>query len=244
MDKYGIIGNPLGQSKSKPFFNQKFADEHIDAVYETYELPSIEKIEQVLLHNPELKGFNVTIPYKEKIIPYLANMSDEATAMRAVNVVKVIHEGTKTTLAGYNTDVIGFTRSIQPLLQKQHTQALILGTGGVSKAVAYGLSKLNVACRMVSRTAGPGKITYEELTPELMNECKVIVNCTPLGMYSAACPAIPYEYITPEHLLFDTIYNPPVTLFMEKGAAQGATVKNGYEMWLLQALASWEIWNR
>lgn len=245
MDKYGLIGYPLGHSFSREYFNQKFADEGIDAVYENFEIPSIDNLPLVLDSNPSLKGLNVTLPYKEKVISYLDYVSPEARAIGAVNVIKVEHNGSKIYLRGYNSDVIGFTKSIEPLLENYHKKALVLGTGGASKAVDYGLRSLGLETVLVSRFKRPGTIQYENVTPDVVKEYNVIVNCTPVGMYpnSDSCPKLPYEALDTHNLLYDVIYNPDETLFMKKGKAQGATVKNGIEMLLLQAFASWSFWN-
>lgn len=246
MKKYGLIGYPLGHSFSKNFFNEKFHSENIDAEYVNFEIPSIKELPAVLLANPDLAGFNVTIPYKEQVISYLDELDKDAAAIGAVNVVKLVNQKGKTALIGYNSDVIGFTQSIEPLLEPQHKKALILGTGGASKAIAYGLKKLGLEYTFVSRNPREGMLTYEQLTPEIMDEYKVIVNCTPVGMYPRAdkCPNIPYQYLTPNHLLYDLLYNPDTTLFMKKGADRGAITKNGLEMLLLQAFGAWEIWNQ
>lgn len=246
MDKYGLIGYPLGHSFSINYFNQRFQDEGIDAVYENFEIPSIDILPEVLSQNPELKGLNVTIPYKEKVIPFLDSVSPEARAIGAVNVIRVIHEGKNVKLKGYNSDVIGFTQSIEPMLDKKwHQKALILGTGGASKAIDYGLRNLGLETVFVSRYERPGTVQYERITPEVVQEYNVIVNCTPLGMYpkTEECPLLPYEAMDSHTILYDLIYNPDETLFMRKGAAQGAVVKNGLEMLLLQAFASWEFWH-
>ena len=246
MKKFGLIGYPLGHSFSKNFFNEKFHSEDIDAEYVNFEIPSISEFPTVLLTNPELIGLNVTIPYKEQIIPYLDELDADAAAIGAVNVIKIIRQKGKTKLIGYNSDIIGFTQSIEPLLETQHKKALILGTGGSSKAIYHGLKKLGIDAKFVSRTAQNGMFTYEDLTPEVMNEYKIIVNCTPVGMYPRAdeYPNIPYEYLTPNHLLYDLLYNPDTTLFMKKGADKGAVTKNGLEMLLLQAFASYDIWEK
>lgn len=245
MDKYGIIGLPLGHSFSPGFFNEKFANENIDAVYEKYELPQIESLIEVLDSNPELQGFNVTIPYKQQVMKFLDELSDEARAIGAVNVVKVTHEGKKIRMKGYNCDIIGFTRSIEPLLSSYHKKALVLGTGGASKAIEYSLQKLGLETLNVSRRKTEKTITYDEVTRELIAEYNVIVNCTPVGMYprTEECPQLPYEAMNSHTLLYDLIYNPDETLFMKRGEEHGAVVKNGLEMLLLQAYASWEFWN-
>ena len=246
MEKYGLIGYPLGHSFSISYFNQRFQDEGIDAVYENFEISSIEALDEVIGANPELKGLNVTIPYKEKVIPYLDSITPEARAIGAVNVIKVTHEGRNTKLKGYNSDVIGFTQSIEPMLDKKwHQKALILGTGGASKAIDYGLRNLGLETVFVSRYERPGTIQYDKITPEVVQEYNVIVNCTPVGMYpkTEVCPVLPYEAMDSHTILYDLIYNPDETLFMKRGAEHGAQVKNGLEMLLLQAFASWEFWH-
>lgn len=246
MKKYGLIGYPLGHSFSKNFFNEKFHSENIHAEYVNFEISTIQELPAVLLANPDLEGLNVTIPYKEQVIPFLDDLDKDAAAIGAVNVIKIVRQKNKTQLIGYNSDVIGFTQSIEPLLEPQHQKALILGTGGASKAIAYGLKKLGLTYQFVSRTQREGMLTYEQLTPEIMDEYKVIVNCTPVGMYPHAdqFPNIPYECLTPNHLLYDLLYNPDTTLFMKKGADRGAITKNGLEMLLLQAFGAWDIWNK
>lgn len=246
MQKYGLIGYPLGHSFSKNFFNQKFESEHIDAQYINFEIPSIKDFKDVLKFNPDLHGLNVTIPYKEQVIPYLDDLDEDARLIGAVNVIKFARGFLgKTKLIGYNSDVIGFRRSIEPLLTDSHRRALILGTGGASKAVFHGLKQLGVESTFVSRTVKEGCITYADLTREMMDRYTVIVNTTPLGMFPNvdSCPDIPYEWLTPNHLLYDLLYNPDETLFMRRGKERGAVVKNGLEMLLLQAFAAWEIWN-
>ena len=246
MDKYGLIGYPLGHSFSVSYFNQKFADEGINAKYINFEIPTVEMLIEVLGANPELRGLNVTIPYKEKVIEYLDQLSPEARAIGAVNVIRVRRDGNKVVLKGYNSDVIGFTQSIEPMLDAQeHKKALVLGTGGASKAVCYGLHSLGLETVCVSRYERPGTIQYASVTPEVVKEYNVIVNCTPVGMFpkTEVCPELPYEALDERNILYDLIYNPDETLFMKRGAQQGAQVKNGLEMLLLQAFASWEYWN-
>lgn len=246
MDKYGLIGYPLGHSFSISYFNEKFQNEGIDAMYENFEIPQIENLVEVLNVNPELKGLNVTIPYKEKVLNYLDNVSPEARAIGAVNVIKVDHNGNDITLTGYNSDVIGFTKSIEPMLQRYHKKALILGTGGASKAINYGLKSLGLETVYVSRYERPGTICYKDITPEVVKEYNVIINCTPVGMFPKTdeCPDLPYEAMDNHTILYDLIYNPDETLFMNRGKQYGATVKNGLEMLLLQAFASWDFWNK
>lgn len=241
MDKYGIIGNPLGHSFSKGFFTEKFAREGIDAEYLNFQIPEIGKLTEVLQENPELRGINVTLPYKTEVIPFLDELSNEAREIGAVNVVQIRNGHLK----GFNSDIIGFTRSIQPLLKPHHRKALILGTGGASRAIRVGLNRLGLEWKYVSRTPRERMITYEDITAETLREYEVIVNCSPVGMFPKVdeCPAIPYEFLTQDNLLYDLVYNPENTLFMKKGALQGAVVKNGLEMLHLQAIASWEFWN-
>jgi shikimate dehydrogenase len=246
MDLYGLIGNPLKHSFSQGFFNDKFLAEHIDAKYINFEIPTIKELKTIVKNNPQLKGLNVTIPYKEQVIPYLDELSENAQQIGAVNVIKIDHSKKgKTKLTGYNSDIIGFKDSIQPLLQPHHAQALILGTGGSAKAIYYGLKQLEIEGIYVSRKKTSNDLlTYSELNEDVMKAHTVIVNCTPVGMWPHIddCPQIPYHLITQEHLLYDLLYNPNETLFMKKGKAQGAKVKNGLEMLLLQAFASWEFW--
>lgn len=247
MQKYGLIGYPLKHSFSIGYFNEKFRSENIDAEYVNFEIPDINNFMEVIEQNPNLCGLNVTIPYKEQVIPFLDALDPDTAKIGAVNVIKIIRQKGKVRLVGYNSDIIGFAQSIQPLLQPTHKKALILGTGGSSKAVFHGLKNLGIESTFVSRTSGQsGILAYEELTPEIMAEHTVIVNCTPVGMYPKVdfCPNIPYECLTPNHLLYDLLYNPNVTLFMKKGEAQGADTKNGLEMLLLQAFAGWEIWHK
>lgn len=244
---YGLIGYPLGHSFSQRYFNQKFEAENIDAEYINFELPDIGDLMEVFAENPTLSGLNVTIPYKELVIPYMDQMDPTAAEIGAVNVIKIMRDSSgDITLKGYNSDFIGFTGSIAPMLQPWHKKALILGTGGASKAVELALRNLGLLTQKVSRTKRDNVITYSEITPEIMNDYKVIVNTTPLGMYPHMneAPDIPYNLLTPEHICYDLLYNPDVTLFMKKSAEHGAEVKNGLEMLLLQAFESYNIWNQ
>ena len=245
MDKYGLIGYPLGHSFSISYFNEKFESEGIDAVYENFEIPQIDDVKEIIDSNPDLKGFNVTIPYKQQVLKYIKELSPEAKAIGAVNVIRIEHKGNKTVLKGFNSDVIGFTKSIEPILNTYHKKALILGTGGAAKAVQYGLQSLGIETLFVSRTKKKNAITYEVVTADIVREYNVIVNCTPVGMYPHIdeCPKLPYEAMDSHTLLYDLLYNPDETKFLRLGAERGATVKNGLEMLLLQAFVSWEIWN-
>ena len=223
-----------------------FQDEGIDAVYENFEIPTIDALPEVLDSNPNLRGLNVTIPYKEKVLPFLDSVSPEARAIGAVNVIRVTHEGNNVKLKGYNSDVIGFTKSIESMLdKKRHKKALILGTGGASKAIDYGLRNLGLETVFVSRYERPGTIQYSTITPEVIQEYNVVVNCTPMGMYpkTEVCPLLPYEAMDQHTILYDLIYNPDETKFMKLGKKYGAQTKNGLEMLLLQAFASWEFWH-
>lgn len=246
MDIYGLIGYPLEHSFSISYFNEKFQNEGIRAKYVNFEIPTIENLQEILASTPNLKGLNVTIPYKQKVISYLDFVSPEARAIGAVNVIRVEHRGKEVILKGYNSDVIGFTQSIEPMLESFHKKALILGTGGAAKAIDFGLKSLGLETVFVSRFERPGTVMYKNLTPEDIQEYNVIVNCTPCGMFphTNECPALPYEAMDSHTLLYDLIYNPDKTMFMHKGRERGATVKNGLEMLLLQAFASWEFWNK
>ena len=247
MDRYGLIGFPLKHSFSKDYFNTKFVSEGIDAEYINFEITSITELKSIIKNNPQLKGINVTIPYKEQVIPYLDELSENARLIGAVNVIKVDHQKKKIKLTGFNSDIIGFKQSIEPLLQPHHQRALILGTGGSAKAVFYGFQQLGLTATYVSRQKSSDQIlTYSKLSPEVMESHTVVVNCTPVGMWPKVddCPAIPYELLTNKHLLYDLLYNPNETLFMKKGEEQGAVVKNGLEMLLLQAFAGWNFWKK
>jgi len=244
MKQFGLIGFPLGHSFSKKFFSEKFENEQIDARYDLYELDDIAKFTS-LIENTELNGLNVTIPHKEKVIPFLDELDDTAEKIGAVNVIKFIRKNNKLILKGYNSDAIGFEEALKPHLLSVHKKALILGTGGASKAINYVLNKLNIETTFVSRTASPGKLTYQELNQVIIKENYLIVNASPVGTFphSDACPEIPYQFLTEKHILSDVVYNPSETLFMKKGKEQGAQVFNGEGMLIGQAKAAWKIWN-
>lgn len=243
---YGLIGFPLTHSFSQNYFNQKFQAEGINARYINFEIADIGDLMEVLSEYPTLSGLNVTIPYKEQVIPYLNELDEEAARIGAVNVIKIRRHKDDVWLKGYNSDIIGFSDSIAPLLDDDRRKALVLGTGGASKAIVCGLEKLGVTTVLVSRTPREGVITYADITPDVMAEHKVIVNTTPLGMYPNVdeCPDIPYDCLTPGHLCYDLIYNPDITSFMREAARRGAETKNGLEMLLLQAFASWQFWHQ
>lgn len=237
MRHFGIIGFPLLHSFSAKYFSEKFVREGIEAEYSLYPVETLteEKMNELMR---SLDGMNVTMPYKQTVIPYLDRLDETAEAIGAVNV---IHDR-----VGYNTDCLGFIESIRPLLRPEDKQALVLGTGGASKAVCYGLRKLGVSPTLVSRSPKEGMLGYDELTKAIMAEYTVIVNCTPLGMApeSDTFPDIPYQWISARHLLFDCVYNPEETLFLQKGKTQGAIIRNGMEMLFGQAKAAWEIWKQ
>ncbi len=243
MHLYGLIGYPLSHSFSKKYFTEKFEREGLsDCRYELFPLSSIEDLPQLLKQHPELCGLNVTIPYKEQVLSYLHAENELVQAIRACNCIDIRNGKLK----GYNTDVLGFERSLLEQWQPHHKKALILGTGGVSKAVQYIVQKMGLAYRYVSRKPGVHNFSYEQLTPAIMQEYTLIVNTTPLGMYPniTEAPPIPYEALTPKHYLFDMVYNPEKTLFLKMGAERGAVIKNGYDMLEIQADESWEIWNK
>lgn len=246
MDHYGLLGFPLGHSFSAKFFADKFAEEHIDADYRNFEFETVEEALRLMQGIDNLRGFNVTIPHKQNILPHLVSLSPEAAAIGAVNVVRVERSETgEVRLHGFNSDLVGFRESVRPLLRPEiHRNALVLGTGGASKAVVHGLRQLGITPLSVSRRPADGRITYADLTAEVMQQNLVVVNCTPLGMHpkTEGCPDIPYAMLTPQHVLFDLVYNPAETTFMKRGREQGATVKNGLEMLHLQAEEAWRIW--
>lgn len=237
---YGIIGYPLLLTFSPGYFTKKFEALGINDTYSKFPLASIQEVKKLLAQNPGLNGLNVTIPYKQEIIPFLDELDDTALHIGAVNCIR-IRTGR---LKGYNTDTLGFTKTLKPVLKTQHTSALILGTGGASKAVAYSLKQLGISFRFVSRHKAEHTLTYAELDEKVMAAHTLIINCTPLGMAPETehCPDIPYQLLTPAHLLYDLIYNPAETLFLTKGRARGAEIKNGYDMLIEQAEASWHIW--
>lgn len=238
---YGLIGFPLSHSFSKGYFTEKFAREGIaDSVYELFPLAHIGQFPALLETQPELVGLNVTIPYKESVIPFLQALDEEAAEIGAVNTITIRDGLTK----GYNTDVYGFEMSFSKHLKPVHQRALILGTGGASKAVLFTLKKLGIPYTLVSRTSGKDQLTYSDITPEILDAYKIIINTSPLGMYpkTEEYPALPYEALGSDHYLYDLIYNPSETAFMKKGIAAGAVVENGLEMLHLQAEKAWEIW--
>lgn len=246
MKRYGLLGYPLTHSFSKRFFTEKFENEKIDSSYENFEIDSIDKFPQVLKRNSEVVGFNVTIPYKEQVILYLDELDEAAEQIRAVNTIKVGRSEGEVTLKGFNTDTYGFESSLKPLLAPYHKSALILGIGGASKAIKYVLQQLGIKHLSVSRRElKEGEISWSDVDKDIIENHLLIINTTPLGTYPKehTYPDIPYDYIGHKHLLFDLVYNPEVTQFLAKGKAKGATIKNGYDMLLGQAIKSYEIWN-
>lgn len=243
--EYGIIGNPLCHSLSPKFFNERFAAQNIASEYLKFEISSIEEFPNIIKEHPLLVGLNVTIPYKQAVIPYLDELDEHAEAMGAVNVVKVeTREDGSKYLKGYNTDWYGFTESFRPLLQVHHHQALILGTGGASKAIAYSLKRLGIEYKFVSRRQMEGGLVYEDLTDEVIKKYTIIINTSPVGTFPNVkeCPNIPYHCIKRGHVVYDLIYNPIKTLFLRQAETCGATISNGWNMFVNQALKSYEIW--
>ena len=242
MRQFGLIGYPLTHSFSKKFFTEKFERENLtDCRYDTFSISSIDDLPGIIKSNPELRGLNVTIPYKENVVSFLDEKSTLVKKIKACNCIK-INNGK---LSGHNTDAPAFEQSLKEKLQPHHTKALILGTGGAAKAVEYSLRQLNILYKYVSRKPSAKSFSYEQLTEPLMQEYTLIINTTPLGMHPniVEAPQIPYHALTPRHYLFDLIYNPEKTLFLQKGEKQGAAIKNGYEMLVLQAEESWRIWS-
>lgn len=240
MMHYALIGYPLGHSFSKKYFTEKFEREHIDAVFSNFSLETLDEW-PVKVEEYAISGFAVTIPHKRSVIPLLHEASEAVQAMNACNCV-VVSNGK---WYGHNTDVIGFERSFFPLVKPPHTKALLLGTGGAASAVQYVLERKGIAFKFVSRTPGNDRLTYRDLNEDLLQEYKIIINCSPVGTYPDIdeAPAIPYDSITSDHYLYDLIYNPGETRFLKLGAEKKATVKNGYEMLALQAEENWKIWN-
>lgn len=242
MRRFGLLGYPLSHSFSQQYFTDKFAALGLtDHVYENFSLPSIEEFAHVLETKTDLCGFNITIPYKKQVLAFLDDAAEVVKAIGACNCVQ-IKNGKRT---GYNTDVVGFEQSLLPFLKPQHNGALILGTGGASVAVEYVLQKRGITVQYVSRSAVAGAIAYSDITAATLATHQLVINCTPLGMYPKVddCPELPYEFLTPQHHLYDLIYNPVETKFLAKGKERGASIQNGQEMLILQAEESWRIWN-
>lgn len=245
MIEYGLIGKKLGHSFSPDYFNSRFSKEHIPAEYSLYEIPSVGDLLSLITGNNNLRGLNVTIPYKQEVIPYLDSMTPVAEAIGAVNTIRIERQNDgRILLIGHNTDAVGFREAIRPLLEGR-SHAMILGLGGASKAVDFALTELGISVTKVSRTRSEGVLTYSELTPEVMQAHDIIVNCTPLGMWPDvhACPEIPYAQIDSRYLCFDLVYNPEETEFMKRCGVRGAKVCNGLAMLYGQAEAAYRFWN-
>ncbi|MFZ4263508.1 shikimate dehydrogenase family protein [Sphingobacterium sp. HJSM2_6] len=249
MRKLGLIGYPLSHSFSKKYYLEKFSNEgikHID--YDLYPIPSINDFKALYNNTANLYGVNVTIPYKQEVIPLLNELSEEAKEIAAVNCIQIkrIEGQSEPYLKGFNTDAYGFSESIKPLLKSHHKKALILGNGGATKAVIYSLKQLGIDYQIVSRKANGQSLSYDQLNENIIKDHLLIINCSPVGTYPNLdeCPNIPYSGISKEHLLYDLIYNPEETKFLTIGKSKGATIKNGYEMLILQAEKNWEIWNQ
>ncbi len=244
MKVFGLIGYPLGHSFSKQYFTEKFEKEGIiDCRFESFPIASIEAFPALLKDNPGLKGLSVTIPYKEKVLAYVHELSEEVKSIGAANSIKISNGKLK----AYNTDITGFEKSFAKLLQPHHTKALVLGTGGASKAVQYVLTKLAIDFLIVTRNENsiPGHINYAAINENKMKEYRIIINCSPVGMYpnESEAPDIPYQFVTPTHYLYDLVYKPAKTMFLQEGERRGAVIENGYDMLLIQAEESWRIWN-
>lgn len=245
MRRFGLIGYPLGHSFSAAFFSKKFKEEGIDASYSNFPLESIADLKTLINKEKDLVGLNVTVPYKQEVIPYLNLLSPTAEAIQAVNTISFRRREGVLELVGDNTDVLGFRRSLEQYLKPHHSSALVLGTGGSSKAVLHVLDLLEIKYTRVSRTSGKDQIIYRDLNDELISKTSLIINTTPLGMYPGVetFPDIPYEALTSNHILFDLVYNPEKTEFLSRGEKQGAEIVNGHDMLIYQAEASWNIWN-
>lgn len=242
MKTFGLIGKNISYSFSRSYFANKFEAEDIPAVYVNFDIPEISEIATILVEYPTISGFNVTIPYKEEVLAFLDELDETAREIGAVNTIKVSENGN---LKGYNTDYFGFSEALKPFLTGGPIAALILGTGGASKAIAFALKQLEIEFKYVSRTASQENLSYDQLDKTHFEKYKLIINCTPLGTYPniSEYPKIPSQFFTKDHILFDLIYNPPATQLMKLASQQGSTVINGQRMLELQAEKAWEIWN-
>ncbi len=241
MRTFGLIGKNIDYSFSRKYFTEKFTKGKINAEYRNFDIPAISDFPNIIQKN-SISGLNVTIPYKQEIIPFLNNLSEDAKNIGAVNTIKFEKNGS---LTGHNTDFSGFQKALEPHLEKQHKKALILGTGGASKAVAYALKTLGIESRFVSRTASEFQFSYDNLNEEILNHYHLIINCTPLGTFPdiEKHPELPFQYLSQAHLIFDLIYNPGETRLMKLASQKGAKTLNGLRMLELQAEKAWEIWN-
>jgi len=240
MDKYGLVGRDISYSFSKNYFENKFTEEEISAKYQNYDLPNLADFREIVAHEKNLKGINVTIPYKQSILPFLDQLDEQAAKIGAINTIQIKNKK----LVGYNTDCFGFMKSLFPLLEKQHKEALILGTGGAAKAVAHALRSLGIAYTFVSRNPTKNDLSYQQVNEEILSNKFLIINCTPLGTFPNVeeAPNIPYEFLGRRHLLYDLIYNPSLTTFLANGKNKGCKLYNGQKMLEYQAERSWEIW--
>ena len=242
--RFGLVGRNISYSFSKGYFTEKFNTENFaGCTYENFDIPEISAFTEIIKNISDLEGLNVTIPYKETVIPFLGKLSKKATLIGAVNTIKITKKGT---LKGYNTDCYGFKKSLEPLLQQHHKKALILGTGGASKGVAFALDQLDITYTFVSREAKQNGIDYDRINAITFDNYQIIINATPLGTSPQVdlCPLIPYEFFTEKHIAFDLIYNPAETQFLKNAKQQGAQIKNGLDMLIFQAEKAWKIWNK
>lgn len=242
--RFGLLGRNISYSFSKGYFTDKFSKEHFEGcTYENFDIPEINYFTELRKNNTDLNGLNVTIPYKEAILPFLDKLSKNATQIGAVNTIKFTKKGK---LKGYNTDFYGFKKSLEPLLQPHHKKALILGTGGASKGVAFALDQLEITYTFVSREAKENAIDYSLINATTFDNYQIIINCSPVGTSPNIdlFPLIPYEYFTEKHIAYDLIYNPAETQFLKKAKEQGAQIKNGLDMLIFQAEKAWNIWNK
>lgn len=243
MHEYGLIGFPLSHSFSQKYFTEKFLREKItDALFLNFSIPQIEDVQKIFTEHTALKGLAITIPYKKSVIAYLDEADEVVAKIAACNCIKISSGYRK----GYNTDVAGFEKSFVKQLKPHHKKALVLGTGGAAAAVQFVLQKLGIEYRIVSRNVSEQTIDYAHITTEILHEYPIIINCTPLGTYPAVttCPLLPYHLLNSSNYLFDLVYNPPLTAFLQYGKEKGATIQNGYEMLVLQAEENWKIWNQ
>lgn len=242
--QFGLVGKNIAYSFSKKYFSDKFSTEYFEGCsYINFDIQTLEEFPSIIKNNPDLKGLNVTIPYKESVLPFLNKISKKATQIGAVNVIKITKKGN---LKGFNSDYYGFGKSLKTILKPHHKNALILGTGGAAKAVAFALKMLKIEYTFVSREVTEKTIDYTRINETTFDNFQIIINCTPLGTSPniEAFPPIPYNYFTDKHIAFDLIYNPEETVFLQKAKLKGATIKNGYEMLVFQAEKSWKIWNK
>lgn len=242
--KFGLLGRNISYSFSVGYFTEKFERENAtNCSYQNFDLATLDEFPAVINNTPDLKGLNITIPYKKEILPFLEKINKKALEIGAVNTIKITKNKK---LKGYNTDYYGFKKAIKPLLKPHHTKALILGTGGASNAVAFALKKLGISYQYVSRNPIDNQLTYADLDRETFNQYTIIINCTPLGTFPniTDCPPLPYSYFNSKHLAFDLIYNPVETTFLKKAKSFGAATTNGYQMLVFQAEKAWKIWNR